>query len=735
MRALRKHRRLSASAWAAQRLGTLNSQNPLPALTSKPSSAQRRCFFFSQKPRGCLLGIDGLSTPADFPRLAEEAVETSRQHINGISEKRPGGVVSDLDAVSNDLCRIADAAELCRNVHPSEEYVTSASEAVTLVQNFMSEANLDSALYESMLKAEGSDELTKSSPEARAVLRHMRVSMEMEGIHLPPTEKATCLNLLEREQDIAFAIIQRQEKLRQGQEGEGIWLPLKGLAEMPMLQQHASREWRRHGSSSDEVCLPFDPPLLEQVLATSRCSQTRRTCHEALEQPDPEGDAAVVELMHVRQSLAEVRGFQTWNHYSQRESLVGNPENVKQFLAATWQSVRPGVEADLKSLAEAKERFGLGQRSLDPWDVPLLRNLSTMECAGSEAIKEYLGFPALMKAVSLILDKMFQLKMVPEDVAPGEVWHESVLKFTLRPQDNSVAGILYIDAFQRDGKTVRSAQFTVQGSRLLPEGDKQVPVAALVFSMPAMSEGMPVNSAVTFMHEIGHALHSVLSDTHFQHLSGTRGTVDFVEFPSHLFEHYVLDSDCMPMYASHFKTGTSLPTDVKAAHDWRKGHLSHIEVLDQLMYSTMDQAFYSYTPAQYESWQNGVSPAVIQDVHSSLSEAFSRFDSGVDAPINAPLSQILRLPRASRFDHLVHYGGSYYCYIFNRALSAHVWQEAFKADPLSEECGRRLRNFFAQGSVTSDISVIQNLCPGSSPFTAADIPLDALLAQLKPHAP
>ena len=46
---------------------------------------------------------------------------------------------------------------------------------------------------------------------------------------------------------------------------------------------------------------------------------------------------------------------------------------------------------------------------------------------------------------------------------------------------------------------------------------------------------------MTLYHEIGHCVHSIVSDTKFQHLSGARGTVDFVEFPSHLFEYYIMD--------------------------------------------------------------------------------------------------------------------------------------------------------------------------------------------------
>lgn len=75
---------------------------------------------------------------------------------------------------------------------------------------------------------------------------------------------------------------------------------------------------------------------------------------------------------------------------------------------------------------------------------------------------------------------------------------------------------------------------------------RTVPRTALVCSLPEKSL-TPV-AAATFMHEIGHCVHSLLSRTQFQHLSGTRGVVDFVELPSHLFEHYVMDPEALTKY-------------------------------------------------------------------------------------------------------------------------------------------------------------------------------------------
>jgi intermediate peptidase len=45
----------------------------------------------------------------------------------------------------------------------------------------------------------------------------------------------------------------------------------------------------------------------------------------------------------------------------------------------------------------------------------------------------------------------------------------------------------------------------------------------------------------SFWHELGHAMHTVLSQTEYHYFSGTRIPLDFAEFPSHLFEMFLTD--------------------------------------------------------------------------------------------------------------------------------------------------------------------------------------------------
>ena len=73
----------------------------------------------------------------------------------------------------------------------------------------------------------------------------------------------------------------------------------------------------------------------------------------------------------------------------------------------------------------------------------------------------------------------------------------------------------------RAGKFAGSAHFTLRSGRQQGDGLRQLPLVALVLSLPEGGHQLlSHNQASTLFHEFGHALHSLLSKTQFQHLSG-----------------------------------------------------------------------------------------------------------------------------------------------------------------------------------------------------------------------
>ena len=94
------------------------------------------------------------------------------------------------------------------------------------------------------------------------------------------------------------------------------------------------------------------------------------------------------------------------------------------------------------------------------------------------------------------------------------------------------------------------------------------PIIVNVMNFAKAAEGEPsllnLDDARTLFHEFGHALHGMLSDVTYPSISGTNVVRDFVEFPSQLFEHWLLEPDVLRRFARHVKTGAPMPEDLIA---------------------------------------------------------------------------------------------------------------------------------------------------------------------------
>jgi intermediate peptidase len=248
---------------------------------------------------------------------------------------------------------------------------------------------------------------------------------------------------------------------------------------------------------------------------------------------------------------------------------------------------------------------------------------------------------------------------------------QRVRKFTFREHEHGDSmGTMYLDLHPRPGKYTHAAHFTVRCGCLETPPDSpdppvyQAPIIALVCNLSSASSGLSHSEVETLFHEFGHALHSLLSRTKFQHLSGTRAAMDFVETPSHLMEHFCWDAQFLKVLAVHPMTGEPLPDHMIHKLQASRHEFASLERQNQILYALFDQMLFG-----------------------ASTESLSTRD------LFAKLHKDLSVPYAdgthwhSRFGHLVTYGAGYYGYLYSQVFAGDIWNECFQNDSFSGQAG------------------------------------------------
>ena len=97
-------------------------------------------------------------------------------------------------------------------------------------------------------------------------------------------------------------------------------------------------------------------------------------------------------------------------------------------------------------------------------------------------------------------------------------------------------------------------------------------------------------------HEMGHAMHSMLARTKYQHVTGTRCSTDFAEVPSVLMESFALDPRMLKRYSMHYKTGQQLSDEFIEKLHFSKSMFTSIETTTQAFYALIDQVYHGKHP-------------------------------------------------------------------------------------------------------------------------------------------
>lgn len=285
-----------------------------------------------------------------------------------------------------------------------------------------------------------------------------------------------------------------------------------------------------------------------------------------------------------------------------------------------------------------------------------------------------------MEGINTLLGRIYGVRIKYDRVRRGEVWADYVHKLTVHHETVGFLGVIYCDFSNRAGKVGGDCHFTVRCAKRLKDGSFQTPIVVLSLFLEEQSRFgasgqertgsaptlLSPGQAENLFHEMGHAIHSMLARTRYQHVAGTRCSTDLAEVPSNLMEYFFYDPRVLCRVAArNYRTGDPLPWEMAENLCGSRFALSAVELQQQALYGLFDLNLHSGPPPSLGTTE------LFRSLHNEI----------------MPYPHVDGTGWQHRFGHLVPYGAKYYSYLVAKATAALIWQRVFKGDPFSRHEG------------------------------------------------
>jgi len=391
--------------------------------------------------------------------------------------------------------------------------------------------------------------------------------------------------------------------------------------------------------------------------------------------------AVLSKIAALRVRRAALLGYKTHADYVLEENMAKNPAGVTKLLDQLWGPALATAKTEAKNLQALIDKEG-GNFKLAPWDwwyyaEKLKKAKYDLD---DEVLRPYFELKAVRQGAFDVAGKLYGIKFEPRTDIP--VYHPDVEVFEVKEADGTHIGILYTDYFPRPSKRGGAWSGSIR-EQSIRDGRKITPINFNVgnFTKPTAEKPSLITfeEALTLFHELGHALHDLLSNVTYESLSGTNVPRDFVELGSQIMENWAGESEVIKTYARHYQTGEPIPQEL-------------VDKIKKAGLFNMGFATVEYMSACY----------LDMDWHT-LSEPVEQDPLAFE---NASMKKIGLIPeivvryRSPYFQHIFSggYSAGYYSYIWSEVLDADAFQ-AFKETSLFDQATARSfrENILAKG--------------------------------------
>uniref|UniRef100_A0A8D3E9A0 Mitochondrial intermediate peptidase n=1 Tax=Scophthalmus maximus TaxID=52904 RepID=A0A8D3E9A0_SCOMX len=595
-----------------------------------------------------LFGVPELSCPAGFQVAAKSALRNTELLVGRACSCPPGvETVESFDQLSDGLCRVADLADFVKVAHPDPAFREAAEKTCIDIGTVVEKLNTNVELCKSLKNLlDDPDVVAQLDPDTRRVAELFMFDFEISGIHLDDKLRKEAVALHVKLLDLNNEFL--------------VGSNMPNRIARSVIPEHLHLQFASEGSFIQVGGLHADSPD----------DLVREIAYRIYLHPNADLMNCLEELLKCRYKMAKLVGYESYGHRALKGTMAQTPGSSK--VSNTTKDFR--MMSDMKKKLNPRNSVS-GFCFTTPYNIE------------PSLYSPYLSLGACMDGLNILFSQLYGVSLMSEHPSTGEVWSEDVRKL--------------------------DCHFTIRGRRRCQDtGQYQLPVVVLMLSLPHPTKSAPTLLTPGMMenlfHEMGHAMHSMLGRTRYQHVTGTRCATDFAEVPSILMEYFATDYRVISQFARHYQTGQPLPESMVARLCESKKVCGAADTQLQIFYAVLDQIYHGKP-------QNRSTTEILEEMQQKF----------YGLPYTPNTAWQLR------FSHLIGYGAKYYSYLMSRAVASMVWRQCFVQDPLNREMGERYRReMLAHGGAKEPMLMVEGMLQRRP--TMEDF-VDALVSELNPN--
>ena len=502
----------------------------------------------------------------------EEAIKVKNEAIEFIisNKEKPTfeNTIEAFERSGNLLSKISEVYYPQTSANRTKELIAGAKEISAMLTKSSDEIILNSKLFNKIKEVYSKKETLNLSIEEKTLLEKTYKAFANNGANLSDDkkEKLKKINTKLAQLSIQFGNnVQNEEN-----EFELLITDKKDLSGLPKWLIKTGEETAKKKGKKGYIYTLHKPSSMP-FLAYADNRELRKKMFLGYSMKGSNGDKndnnkLIEQIIKLRSEKAKLFGFNDYTEFKLQDRMAKNKENIFKLIDKVWEPSIKMAKKEARNLQNMIDKQG-GNFKLEPWDWFYYTNKLKKERYNldEEELKPYFSLKNTTKGMFYVCKKLFGITF--KDITKNvPTFNKDVSTYKVSDLKGNYIGIILMDFHPRETKR-NGAWMTSYRKQYTDKDGKFIhPIISITcnFTSPVGNNPalLSIEEVSTYFHEMGHAVHGLLSKCKYHSLSGTSVAKDFVELPSQILENWATHPDVLKIYAEHYKNKHIIPKEL-----------------------------------------------------------------------------------------------------------------------------------------------------------------------------